>query len=118
MEVGYSYGNFGGGTGTGNSYDDDRSDLYGMIYWQVDSLGLRNSNNIKKQRAQMNVAKAQEQQALTDVAADVRQAYIEFHSTQRQIGLVRRAVDSAQKSYELSTERIHENMGLPLEALQ
>jgi outer membrane protein len=118
VELGYSYGNFGGGSGNSNSYDDDRSDLYGMIYWQFDSLGLRNSNAIKKRRAQINMAKAQEQQAMTDMVADVRQAYTEFHSAQRQIALVRRAVDSARKSYELNNERIHENMGLPLEALQ
>ncbi len=48
VEVGYSYGNFGGGSRTGNTYDDSRNDVYGMIYWQFDSLGLRNRNKIKK----------------------------------------------------------------------
>lgn len=118
VELGYSYGNFGGGPGTGNSYDDTRSDLYGMVYWQFESLGLRNGNNIKKQRAQMNVAKAQEEQAMTDVLADVKAAYNEFHSARRQIDIARRALAGARKSYELDNERIYENKGLPLEALQ
>jgi outer membrane protein TolC len=118
VEVGYSYGNFGGGTGTGNNYDDGRSDVYGMVYWQFDSLGLRNRNNIKRQRALMNEAKALEEQAMADIASEVRLAHAEFSGARRQLALAKRAVDSARKSYELNTERIFENNGLPLEALQ
>ncbi|VGO20059.1 TolC family protein [Pontiella sulfatireligans] len=118
VEVGYSYGSYGGGQGSGNSGDDERHDVYGMLYWQFDSLGLRNRNNIKKQRALMSKAKAMEEQALVDIAAEVRMAYAQFSGAQRQLGLAKRAVDSARKSYELNNERIFENSGLPLEALQ
>jgi outer membrane protein TolC len=118
VEVGYSYGSFGGGAGTGNSYDDSRNDLYGMIYWQFESLGLRNRNNIKKQRTMMNETKAHQEQAMVDIVAEVRMAHTEFTGAQRQLDLSKRAVDSARKSYELNSERIFENQGLPLEALQ
>jgi len=118
VELGYSYGNFGGGEETGNSYEDSRSDMYGMVYWQFDNLGLRNSNNIKKRRARINVAKALEQQTMTDVIAEVRTAHTELKSAERQLDLTRRAVDSARRSYELNNERIFENQGLPLEGLQ
>ena len=118
VEAGYSYGNFGGGQGTGNSYDDSRNDLYGMVYWQFDSLGLRNRNNIKRQRAQMNAIKAMEEQTFADISAEVRMAHSEFTGTKRQLNLSKRAVDSARKSYELNIERIFEKNGLPLEALQ
>jgi len=118
VELGYSYGHFGGGRGTGNSNDDSRSDLYGMVYWQFDNMGLRNRNNVKKQRARMNVAKALEQQTMTDVIAEVRMAHTELKSAERQLDFTRRAVDSARRSYELNNERIFENQGLPLEVLQ
>ena len=118
VEVGYSYGNFGGGTGTGSSFDDSRNDLYGMVYWQFDSLGLRNRNNIKLQQARINEARAIEEQALVNIVAEVRMANAQFQGATRQLGLAKRAVDSARKSYELNSERIFENQGLPLEALQ
>ncbi|MDZ8120153.1 TolC family protein [Pontiella agarivorans] len=118
LEVGYSYGNFGGGTGTGNDYDDGRSDLYGMLYWEFDSLGLRNRNRMKHHQAEMTKAKAQQEQAAADIAAEVRVAHTAFKSAARQIDLAKRAVDRARKSYELNSERIFENQGLPLEALQ
>jgi outer membrane protein TolC len=118
IELGYSRGNFGGGPGTGNSFDDSRDDFYGMVYWQFDNLGLGNGNNIKKQRARVNVAEALEQQAVTDVIAEMKTAHTELKSAERQLDLVRRAVDSARRSYELNNERIFENKGLPLEALQ
>ena len=86
--------------------------------WQFDNLGLRNLNNVKKRRARINVAKALEQQTMTDVAAEVRTAHTELMSAERQLDLARRAVDSARRSYELNNERIFENQGLPLEALQ
>jgi outer membrane protein TolC len=118
VEVGYSYGNFGGGTGTGSDFDDRRSDVYGAIYWQFDSLGLRNNNNIKQQRARLAEAKYKQEQTMVDVAAEVRIAYTELSGAQRQLDLSRRAVTSARKSYELNSERVFENQGLPLEALQ
>jgi outer membrane protein TolC len=89
-----------------------------MIYWQFDSLGLRNRNRIKQLGAHLNEVRAQEEQALADVVAEVRMAYAEFRSAARQLDLAKRAVDSARKSYELSNERIFEHQGLPLEALQ
>ena len=118
LEVGYSYGNFGGGTGTGNNSDDSRDDLYGMVYWQFDSLGLRNRNNIKRQRSLMNEAKAIEEQTFANIMAEVRLAHAEFTGAKKQLALSKRAVDSARKSYELNSERIYENNGLPLEVLQ
>jgi outer membrane protein TolC len=118
LEVGYSYGNFGGGTGTGSDYDDGRSDLYGMLYWEFDSLGLRNRNRMKLHEAEMIKAKTLQEQAVADIAAEVRMAHTEFESAIRQLDLAKRAVDSARKSYDLNSERIFENQGLPLEALQ
>ncbi|VGO11663.1 hypothetical protein PDESU_00208 [Pontiella desulfatans] len=118
VEVGYSYGNFGGGPGTGNDYDDRRNDLYGVVYWQFDSLGLRNRNNIRKQRAMMEEAKAMQEQTRVDIAAEVRLAHAELNGARRRLDLAKRAVDGARKSYDLNLERVFENQGLPLEALQ
>lgn len=118
LEVGYSYGSFGGSAASGSRYDDDRSDLYGTVYWQFESLGLRNAYQVKKQRARILIAKFQEQQAQTDALADVQAASTEFSSAGRQLDLARRAVDRARKAYELSTDRIFEKQGSPLEALQ
>lgn len=118
LEVGYSYGTFGGGPGGGNDYDDQRHDAYGMVYWQFDSLGLRNRNQIKKQYALVAEARAREDQSLVDIAAEVRTSHAELHSAQRRLALSKQAVDRARSAYELDCERVFENQGLPLEALQ
>ena len=89
-----------------------------MVYWQFDSLGLRNRNNIKRQRSLMNEAKAIEEQTFANIMAEVRLAHAEFTGAKKQLALSKRAVDSARKSYELNSERIYENNGLPLEVLQ
>ncbi len=118
VEVQYSYGDFGGGFDGGSDNESGRSDLYGAVYWQFDSLGLRNRNAIKKRQANLNEARIREEQALSDIAAEVRTAHTALLSAKRRLDLSKRAVDSARKSYELSAERVFENQGLPLEALQ
>ncbi len=118
VEIGFSYGGFGGGTGSGSPYDDTRSDLYGMVYWQFDSLGLRNRNKIQQHRALMAEARAREDQAMVDISTEVRMDHAALASAERQLDLTKRAVARARSSYELNRKRIFEKQGLPLEALQ
>ncbi len=118
VEVGYSYGNFGGGRGTTNQFGDSRSDLYGMLYWQWDHLGFGSHARKRRQRSRILEAKIHEQQLRSDVVAEVKTAYYEFNGSARRLPIAKRAIDSARRAFDLSNERIYENQGLPLEALQ
>ena len=66
----------------------------------------------------MNETKAIEEQTFANIMAEVRMAHSEFTGAKKQLALLKRAVNSARKSYELNSERIYENNGLPLEVLQ
>ena len=118
VEVGYSDGNFGGGLGTSNQFDDNRRDMYGMFYWQWDHLGFGSHARKRRQRSRILEAKIHEQQLRSDVVAEVKTAYYEFNGSARRLTIAKRAIDSARRAFDLSNERIYENQGLPLEALQ
>jgi outer membrane protein TolC len=118
VEVGYSYGNFGGGRGTANLFDDDRRELYGMLYWQWDHLGFGNHVSKRRQRLRMMEAKIYERKFRSDVVAEVKTAYYQFTGSGRRLAIAKQTINSARRAFVLNNERIHENQGLPLEALQ
>ncbi len=118
VEVGYSTGNFGGGTGAGQDYDDDRSDLYGMVYWQFDQLGLGSHAKTRRQRIRIAENLIRNRQVKADISAQVKTAFQQYNSSQRRLEIVQRAVQSAQRAFDLNKDRIYQNKGLPLEAMQ
>jgi len=52
------------------------------------------------------------------IISEVKQAYVEVASHQRQITIAEKAVKSAQSSFVLNRTRIFERQGLPIEMLQ
>jgi outer membrane protein TolC len=118
VEVGYSNGNFGGGSGLSSDIDGHRDDFYGMLYWQFDHLGFGSRTRTRRQRSRMIDAQIYRQQIMIDVTAEVKANYVEFTGSERRLDIARRAVKSARRALELDNERIFENKGLPLEGLQ
>ena len=52
------------------------------------------------------------------IISEVKQAYVEVASRQRQITIAEKAVKSAQSSFVLNRTRIFERQGFPIEMLQ
>ena len=88
------------------------------LYWELDKLGLGSLNKNRIQKSKLREAAALERQAETDIVARVTQAYSQWKSAERQLDLAKDAVTRSRHAYELSRDRIYENQGLPLEALQ
>ena len=75
-------------------------------------------NKSRIQKSKLREAEALERQAQTDIVARVTRAFAQWKSAERQLDLAKNAVTRARNAYQLSRERIYENQGLPLEALQ
>lgn len=114
----YSDTDFGGGVGSNNNLESSREETTFAIYWELDQLGLGSLNKSRIQKSKLRQAEAMERHAEAQIEASVIQAYTRWKATEKQLDLARAMVDSARKSYELSRERVFENQGLPLEAMQ
>ncbi len=114
----YSETDFGGGIGSNNNFESDRDETTVAVYWELDRLGIGSMNKSRIQKSKVREAVALERQAQTDIVARVTRAYSQWNSAERQLDLAKDAVTRARHAYELSRDRIYENQGLPLEALQ
>jgi len=114
----YSDTDFGGGVGSNNNLESSREETAFAVYWELDQLGLGSLNKNRIQKSKLRQAEAMERQAEAEVEASVLQAYTRWKATEKQLELAKRMVDSARTSFELSRDRVFENQGLPLEAMQ
>jgi len=114
----YSSGDFGGGAGTSIGALTHRDDLSVMLYWQFDQLGFANRGRIQQKQSQLRQMEFQREQLQDVIVAEVREAYARVDSFREQMKLAAQASERAQRAYALNRERIFENEGMPLEALQ
>lgn len=118
VSVGYSSGDFGGAPGSSVGALENRDDLSLMLYWQLDQLGFANRGRVEQQRSQLRQMEFQRDQVDDAIVAEVRRAYVRVISFDEQMELAAEAAVRAEHAYLLNRDRIYENAGLPLEALQ
>lgn len=106
-----------GPSGSVSSYTD-RKESSVAVYWELENLGLTSWARRQSQESRLREARALEDQAESDIIADVNLALSQYRATGKQVKFLQLAVDRARKAFELSQERIFEGQGLPLEALQ
>ena len=119
-KLGATYSDYrykGGPSGSVSSYAN-RHESSVALYWELENLGLTSWAKKQSQESRLREARAMEQQAESDIIADVNLALSQYRAAGKQVEFLRKAVDRARRAYELSQERIYENQGLPLEALQ
>jgi outer membrane protein TolC len=116
--MGASTGRFGGGTGGAFANMDDRTDLNALVFWRLNNFGLGEKERIKERRSILAQSKRSQEGLIDAIIAEVKQAYVEVASRQRQITIAEDAVKSAQSSFALNRSRIFERQGLPIEMLQ
>ena len=118
LNVGTSYGGFGGGPGSQFPDFKDRVDLDVAIAWQLDNMGLGN----KAMRCERVSQRRQAELALADirdrVTAEVSENYYAVESLRTQIEIARQALNEAEKSLEMQLKRIRGLEGLPIELIQ
>jgi outer membrane protein len=79
--------------------------------------GLGRENRIKEASANLDAQRANEEQVRNGIALEVRDAYLSLKSTLDTIGSTKKAVDSAQESYNVSSTRYQSGVGTNLEVI-
>jgi outer membrane protein TolC len=118
VSLDYSAGEFGGAPGTSIDNFSHRDDVSLMLYWQFDQFGFANRSRMEQKRSQLRQMHYERDRLRDMIIAEVRGAYARVMSFDEQRQLAAEATDRAERAYDLNRERIYENEGLPLEALQ
>jgi outer membrane protein TolC len=114
----YSAGRFGGGPGSTIATTGHRDDLALQLYWQLDAFGIGNRARTAEREAQLRRIGLERDKLRDAIVAEVREGYARVRSLRAQLGLADRAVERAREAYTLHRERIYDQQGLPLEAMQ
>lgn len=114
-----SYSNFEFAAGSGGATDrrDEREEVAAMIYWKLEGLGFGSAAEAREQQAAYNLTKLKEARTLDEIAAEVAAARAEVHAQRARLGVAGQASSHARKAYELTTAKLLEAKGLPIEAL-
>jgi outer membrane protein TolC len=118
VALAYSAGEFGGAPGSSVANMDDRDDLSLLLYWQFDAFGLGNRARIDEKRSRLRQIGLERDKLRDAIVAEVREGYARVQSLRQQAGLAALTVERARDAYTLHRDRIYDQQGLPLEALQ
>jgi outer membrane protein TolC len=88
-----------------------------MIYWKLEGLGFGNAAEAREKQADLKLARLKEATILDAIASDVAGYRAETHAQRARLAIGSRASGHAKKAYELTTARLQEAQGLPIEAL-
>jgi outer membrane protein TolC len=117
VAAGYSNFSFGAGQGHSTTATSNREEIAALIYWKLEGLGFGNAAAAREKQAALKLTRLQEARTLDDIANEVAAARAEAHAQRARIPLGRQAAGHAKKSYQLTTARLQEAQGLPIEAL-
>ncbi|TWT83814.1 Outer membrane efflux protein [Planctomycetes bacterium CA13] len=116
--LGYSTGGFGGGLGNNLDNVDGRYDFDALMSWEVRNLGFGERAARRESFAQVQQAKFEKLRVMDQVALEISEAYSRVEFRRQQMEITQQAIQTAEKSYQANSERIHDGEGLPIEVLQ
>lgn len=117
VAAGYSNYEFAAGPGGATDADDNREEVTAMIYWKLEGLGFGNAAKAREKQAELKLARLREAAILDSIASDVSGTRAEVHAQRTRLSIGSQAAGHAKKAYELTTNRLQEAQGLPIEAL-
>jgi outer membrane protein TolC len=133
MLVGYSYGEFGGGSdlvaqgipqpGGGVLVKDrfgsfaDRQDFDAVLFWSLRNLGIGNIALIRRARSQYRSENLREVEVLDRIRSEVASAYARAHARYGQIDTAERAIQASDRAFKADLLRTRNRQGLPIEVL-
>jgi outer membrane protein TolC len=118
VALNYSAGDFGGAPGSSVENTASRDDLTLLLYWQFDNFGLGHRARTNAKTAQLRQTGLERDKLRASIAAEVRDGHARVRSLKQQLEFTMLAATRAEQAYLLHTERIYDQLGLPLEALQ
>ena len=117
VAAGYSNYEFAAGQGGATDAEDPREEVTAMIYWKLEGLGFGNAAQAREKQAELKLARLREADTLDSIASDVAGTRAEVHAQRSRLAIGSQAAGHAKKAYELTTARLQEAQGLPIEAL-
>lgn len=117
LAAGYSDYEFAAGRGGATDDDGPREEVTAMIYWKLEGLGFGNASQAREKQAELKLARLREADTMDSIASDVAGTRAEVHAQRARLAIGKQAATHARKAYELTTARLQEAQGLPIEAL-
>jgi outer membrane protein TolC len=117
LSAGYSNYEFGAGRGKSTDQSDNREEVTALIYWKLEGLGFGNAAAAREKQSELKLSRLQAARTIDSIANEVAAARAETHAQRARIPLGKQAAGHAKKAYELTTARLQEAQGLPIEAL-
>ncbi|WP_425399940.1 TolC family protein [Aeoliella sp.] len=116
--LGFSTGGFGGGLGDNLDNVDGRYDFDALMTWEVRNLGFGERAARREATSRIQQAKFEKIRVMDQVAREVNEAHAQVLRRAERITITKRAIRSAENSYQRNYSRIRDGQGLPLEVLQ
>ncbi len=116
--LGFSTGGFGGGLGNDVDNVEARYDFDALVSWEVRNLGFGEQASRRASHARIQQVKFEKIRLMDQVAREIAEAHAQVAHRRQQVAITRRAVESAENSYQRNLSRIRDGQGLPLEVLQ
>ena len=122
--VGYSAGDFGGGSnivaaagGPRFGNFNNRQDYDAVVYWSVHNLGVGNLAQIRLAQSRLRASQWREVEVLDRVRAEVARAHARTHARFAQIESTEKAVQASGNAFQQDLLRTRNHEGLPIEVL-
>jgi outer membrane protein TolC len=113
--LGFSSGGFGGGPGNNLSNVAGRYDFDALMTWEIRNLGFGEGAARRETRARIEQARFENIRTMDRVAREISEARSQVSHRAERITITKKAIRSAQDSYERNLNRIRDGQGLPLE---
>lgn len=118
VQLGNSFGGFGGGPNSFLGEFDTRNDFDALAVWEVENLGLGNAARRREAGSQQRQQCLQLQSTLDRIAAEIAQAYARAEVTAEQVEVAETLVSEAAEALPLNFRAIQGGQLRPIEALQ
>lgn len=117
VAAGYSSYEFGAGRGVGTDRTDARDEISALIYWKLEGLGLGDAAASREKRAELEIVRLEEARVLDEISFEVTSARAEVIARRSRLPIGGEAAEHARRAYQLTTARLQQSQGLPIEAL-
>jgi outer membrane protein TolC len=120
LSVGYSAGQFGGGsdlTDTRLGHFSGRTDFDAYAFWSLENLGVGNWARQRRRRAQVGEAEAERLRTIDRIRREVGEALALSAARLGEVNTARRRVETASRSFQADLVRAKNLEGRPIEVL-
>jgi len=88
-----------------------------LIYWKLEGLGFGDEAAFREKRSELALVKLEEERVLDEIAFEVTTTRAEVIARRERLPLGAEAAKHALRAYQLTTSRLEQSQGLPIEAL-